>query len=143
MRFAPVIGTAALLLAGCFGSGFLHDEPLDGPWRLVAIDAREDMTLCRRLKESACVGDMLHGPTVFAAGIDDRYVVYARHPEAFPDAPQREETEFHYVIRTPGEDQPAGLKAENIKGPFNETAFEAERRRLGLPAFSIVFGDLR
>ncbi|HYC75677.1 hypothetical protein [Brevundimonas sp.] len=143
MKLAPVIGSAALLLAGCFGGGFLHDQHLDGPWRLVAVDAWEDMTLCRRLEQSACAGDMLHGPTVFAAGIDERYVVYARHPRTFPNGLERHVTEFHYVIRTPDDDRPGGLKAENIKGPFDEAAFEAERRRLGLPAFTGVFEDLR
>ncbi|MGZ9100507.1 MAG: hypothetical protein ACXW3O_12460 [Brevundimonas sp.] len=143
VRTTVAATAAAVLIAGCAPSGFVHDERLDGPWRLVAIDIREDMMLCRRLAGSDCVGDRLHGPTVYAAGIDDRFVVYARHPATFPDPPRREVSEYYYVIRTPADDQPEGLQPENIKGPFNEAAFDAERRRLALPAFSRVFEDLR
>lgn len=143
IRAAIAAGVAAAPIAGCVPSGFLHDERLDGPWRLVAIDAREDMILCRRLSGSHCVGDRLHGPTVYAAGIDHRFVVYARHPATFPDPPRRDVSEYYYVIRTRADDEPGGLRPENVKGPFNEAAFEAERRRLDLPAFSRVFEDLR
>ncbi|RYY87319.1 MAG: hypothetical protein EOO15_12245 [Chitinophagaceae bacterium] len=128
-----------------WNQGFVHDEPLGGPWRLIAVDAREDMMICRSVDESEgdCAGDMLGGPTIFAAGIDEKYVVYARHPQKWPAPPDRAVSEYYYVIRSPMEGHPAGLNGGKVQGPFDEVQFGAESKRLGLPPLSRVFEDLR
>lgn len=133
-----------LLVACSPFSGFVHDEVLDGPYRLVAVDVDEDMGVCLTSDIAAgnCVGDGLPGATVFAAGADANYVVVARHPRKWPSPPDRDVTEYYYVERTPDEAK-RGVPAENVKGPFSARQFEQERRRLGLPEFSRVFDQLR
>ena len=65
MRWASLV--SLLCLTGC-GNGFVWDEVLDGPYRLVAIDISEDMSLCRSVDTSGtCVGGGLPDATVFQA----------------------------------------------------------------------------
>ena len=65
MRWASLV--SLLCLTGC-GNGFVWDEVLDGPYRLVAIGISEDMSLCRSVDTSGtCVGDGLPDATVFQA----------------------------------------------------------------------------
>jgi len=53
-----------LALAAC-GNGFVHDEGLSGPYRLVAIDVMEQMSLCRDVGRSGdCAGDGLGGEEI-------------------------------------------------------------------------------
>jgi hypothetical protein len=128
-----------LCVAGC---GFVADEVLDGPYRLVAIDVREDMSLCRSIgTKGDCVGDGLPGPTVFQAGANSQYVVLARHPSGRNESLNRSVTEFYYVLRQANEWD--AVKPVSVMGPFNELEYRQEKTRLQLPEFSIVFGDLK
>ena len=137
-----VLSLSAVLLAACPGGfGFVHDQPLIGPYRLVAVDARDDMMLCRGLEGGGCVGDGLPGPTVFAAGGDDRYLVIARHPTDFAEPTNRAVTEYYYAARSADEGD-LGSRPK-VHGPFDEAEFDEESRRLGLPGFSVVFEDLK
>jgi hypothetical protein len=90
---------------------------------------------------SNCVGDGLPGPATFSAGIDPRYVVLARHPISGQGVLEQGVTEYYYIIRTA--DEGRGVWPGNIKGPLDQRRFEQERRRLGLPAFSITYDDLK
>ena len=130
-----------LCLGGCFG--FLHDEVLDGPYRLVAIDLPEDMMLCRSVGvEGDCVRDELPGPTVFQAGWNSEYVVVARHPRRRPEvAPNRSITEFYYIVRQTDERNPA--RPVPVIGPLSDLEYQREKGRLQLPEFSRVFSDLK
>lgn len=129
-------------LAGCLGGwGFAHDQPLIGPYRLVAVDVREDMIVCRGLASGDCVGDGLPGATVFAAGGNERYLVIARHPREFPQPADRTVTEYYFAERSADEGQPGARPT--VHGPFDRTAFAAQRRRLGLPSFTVLFEDLK
>jgi hypothetical protein len=126
-------------VAGC---GFVTDEVLDGPYRLVAIDVREDMSLCRSIDTRGdCSGDGLPGPTVFQAGANSQYIVLARHPSRRNKAPDRSVTEFYYILRQA--DEQNALKPVSVMGPFNELEYQQEKRRLQLPEFSRVFADLK
>jgi hypothetical protein len=126
-----------LLLSGC---GFIHDERLVGRYRLVAVDDRADMSLCWSLDSGDCVGDGLPGPTVFAAGFDDKYIVAAVHPHLS----QRGITQFFYVARDPAnENKDSGLPYRGIKGPFSQVEYAAESTRLRLPPFTRIFDDLK
>jgi hypothetical protein len=122
--------------------GFVQDEALDGPYRLVAIDIREDMSLCRTIgTEGDCVGDGLPGPTVFQAGSNSHYIVFARHPRRWREAPDRSVTEFYYISRKATESDV--MMPVSVSGPFNEFEFQQEKRRLQLPEFGKVFVDLK
>lgn len=120
----------------------MRDEALDGPYRLVAIDISEDMSLCRSFETNGdCVGDGLPEPTVFQAGWNSKYIVVARHPRIRSERPNRAITEFYYVVRQPNEASPS-TRIKAI-GPFNESEYRREKERLQLPDFSKVFDDLK
>jgi hypothetical protein len=136
------------LLAGCapFG-GFVHDEHLGGPYRLVAVDEMEQMGICRSVPDGSgdCVGDGLPSDTVFAAGINAQYLVAARRAtrDPFGEAPKNPGAiEYYYVVRTAGEGG-RGPPPENIVGPLTEPDFNRARQELGLPEFTRVFEELR
>ena len=125
-----IVIASLLLLSGC---GFVHDEILVARYKLVAADLKNDMSLCWSLDSGNCVGDGLPGPTVFAAGFNDKYIVVSTHP----DISNRGITQFFYVVRDrPNENKDTGLPRLGIKGPFSQIEYEAERTRLDLPAFT-------
>jgi hypothetical protein len=130
-----------LCVAGC-DSGFVRDEVLDGPYRLVAVDVPEDMMLCRPVgTKGDCLGDGLPGETVFQAGSNSEYIVVARHPRRRPEAPNRSISEFYYIVRQADEWNAA--RPVSVIGPFNELEYQQEKRRLQLPEFRRVFVDLK
>jgi len=130
-----------LCLVGCFG--FIRDEVLDGPYRLVAVDLPEDMMLCRSFgTKGDCVGDGLPGPTVFQAGWNAEYTVVACHPRRWsPERADRSITELYYVVRQADEWNSA--RPVPVIRPLNEDEYQQEKRRLRLPEFSRVFADLK
>jgi hypothetical protein len=130
-----LIWMSCLLLAGC---GFVTDERVAGPWRLVAVDSFEDTTLCRDLGEDGtCVGDGLPGPTVFSAGADERYAVLKRHPLGADGKINWSVTEYYYLRIRSEYVQPGDLV-----GPLSRSQFEAEARRLRLPPFTKTLRNL-
>jgi len=140
-RLVPTL--AAVALAGCWPlpQGFVHDETVAGPYRLVAVDSMEQMLLCRSFEGSNdCMGDGLPGETIFAAGADDRHLVLARHPREWPSPPDRRVTEYYYIVRAPDEAR-NGPRA--VRGPFTAEQFGREKVRLHLPEFSRTFEELR
>ena len=138
----PFLLPAALggsaLLSAC---GFVYDERLAGPYRLVATDVREQMMVCVDIGGGDCVGDGLPGPTIFAAGADARYLVMARHPSTDIGRPDRSVTEYYYVVRGPDE-PPRDLRA-HVVGPLSRAEFEQARGTLRLPPFTRIFDDLK
>jgi hypothetical protein len=127
-------GGLSLLLAGAaafvLSLGFVHDEVLVGPYRLVAVDIDRDMAICWSLPGGGCVGDGLPGPTVFAAGFNDDYLVAAAYPDR-----------YYYVVRSPGDSR--FPTEDEIVGPLTPAQFEQEKQRLNLPEFSRVFENLK
>jgi hypothetical protein len=130
-------------VAGCSPSGFAHDEPLVGPYRLVAVDADAEMGICWSVPKSDgdCVGDGLPTDTVYAAGYDERYLVAAVHPTARGKPINKSETNYYYVIRT--SEEQSRFPLGQIRGPLNQTQYEAAKAKLNLPEFSRVFDMLR
>jgi hypothetical protein len=128
-----------LCLPAC---GFVQNEAIDGPYRLVAVDTDKDMTLCRSVGTGGtCVGDGLPEPTVFQAGANGNYIVFARHPWKSGRQPDRSVTEFYYISRKPNEWDVA--VRVSVSGPFTEAEYREEKRRLQLPEFSKVFKNLK
>lgn len=120
MHRALVLVVFALLLGAC---GFVHDEHIDGPYRLVAIDVLEQMAVCYEV-EGGCVGRIPE--TVYAVGCNAKYLVAARHPNN-----DRSKSEYYYLTRAL--DSPLADPSASVQGPFDADAFEAESKRLGLP----------
>jgi hypothetical protein len=138
----PAASLALVLCAAGCDAGFVRDVPLDGPYRLVAVDVPEDMTLCRSVgTKGDCVGDGLPKATIFQAGADANFIVLARHPRRWPDAADRSISEFYYVVRSPGEADV--VKPIAVVGPMDEFEYDREKQKLRLPEFSKVFDDLK
>ncbi len=138
---------AALLTSGCIWDG-LYDETLVGPYRLVAVDDMASMSIMWEIPGGGRVGDGLPGPTVFAAGFDDRYLVAAVHPpvckplqaDCHDFGMRRDVTEYWYVIRQP--DEREHLPYKGIRGPFEKAHFQIVKRALNLPEFRVRFSEL-
>ena len=113
----PVGLLCTALVTAC---GSVHDQQIDGPYRLVAIDVDEQMDVCYSIQDAG-VGRI--SVTVFAVGHDASYIVAARHPSN-----NRKITEYFYLIRSL--DAPAFDPSASVRGPFSSEAFEAERARL-------------
>jgi hypothetical protein len=141
------VALMALAVSACLFDT-IHDEQLVGPYRLHAIDTMETMAILWEIPGGGLVGDGLPGPTVFAAGHNDRFLVAAVHPPVCPDigpdcsdfAMRRAVTEYWYVIRSP--DERERIPYDGIRGPFSARQFAAEKARLALPEFSIRFTEL-
>ncbi|QIK77988.1 hypothetical protein G7077_02745 [Sphingomonas piscis] len=136
--FKVIAGSAVSLLVSSCGSDFIHDERLAGPYRLVAVDTMEQMSLCRDIDPSgSCAGDGLAGETLFAAGANNRFIALAIHPNG-----DRTRTDFYYLVRSAREADDGGRGAV-LKGPLDERSFAEAKARLDLPRFSRVFSNLK
>jgi hypothetical protein len=106
--------------------GFVHDETIDGPYRVVAIDVGEEMSVCYTVDESGdCIGRI--GSTVFAVGWDHSYIVAAIHP-----GNDRSQVAYYYIVRAL--DGPLKDPGVAVRGPFSAEEFRRQSARLGLPA---------
>ena len=75
----------------------------------------------------------LVGPTVFAIGADDRFIVVKRHPgNAFGDF-DRAVTQYFIIKRKNG-----GFdeRKEGVRGPMTSTVFHQQTKELNLPPFT-------
>jgi hypothetical protein len=131
LRFFPSICAATALLAGC---GFVHDEQLDGPYRLNAVDVDSQMSVCYDLGDGDCIGRI--SETVFAVGWNSSYLVAARHPHR-----DKSKVEYFYLVRAL--DGPLIDPSVTVRGPFDLRSFEQERQRLGLPALTRELASLK
>jgi hypothetical protein len=122
----------AASLTGC--DDVKHYEVLDGPYRLVAEDRTEDMSVCYQTAPKICVSRV--DGSVFKVGFNKDYVIAARHP---PDGPgvwasaDRSKTDYFFIVRAIDgpEEGPAA-----IRGPMSAAQFEGERANYALPQFS-------
>jgi hypothetical protein len=133
MTFPHRLPIGLLCTALVTACGFVHDQKIDGPYRLVAIDVDEQMDVCYSIQD-ACVGRI--SETVFAVGHDASYIVAARHPSN-----NRKITEYFYLVRSM--DGPVADPSASVRGPFDAETFEAERIRLRLPSFDTTISNLR
>src|SRR5258706_11123606 len=120
--FSLGLFAAIAVLTGC---GFVANEDIDGPYRLVAVDVMDQMNVCYGLGDGNCIERIPR--TVFAVGWDNSYIVAARHPEN-----DKSKVEYFYIDRAVD-----GLHVDPptaVKGPFDSYSFEQERQRLALPA---------
>ena len=113
----------ALWVGAC---GFAHDERIDGPYRLVAVDSGQDMMVCHDISDGNCIG---RTPTrTIGYGFNDRFISAA--VKRTPSAP----VEYYYVDRAADNMYLNG--SEITEGPFDEQQFAALVREQGLPPIS-------
>jgi len=135
MNCSKVIGCLfALGIAGC-SRWSLDTEWKSGDYRLIAIDAEEQMALIR-----ASDGQTLVESTVFAVGADANFIVLKQHPSSSSDEDfDRNITQYFVVQRFTG-DYKSQMKL--VRGPLSKLEFERLKKESGLPEFSKVFKSL-
>ncbi len=84
----------------------------------------------------------LVGPTVFAVGADDRYIVVQQHPatDGFGHY-NREVTNYFIIDRTDSSD--IRERKRGVSGPLSDQDFREKSAALKLPPFQKVFRDLQ
>ena len=95
-----------------------HDERLDGPYFLHAMEGNYNMSLAYGSENGFRISRI--GSTVFAVGWNDDYFVVQRHPDGIKAITQ------YYIIKRGNENNhsvPSGL----ILGPFNKLEFMKEK----------------
>jgi hypothetical protein len=124
-------------LVGCSlaGLGDAYYEKLVGPYILVAVDTRDQLTVSRAEGDGVSSGRI--GPTVTAAGWNNRYVVAATRPKKRPG-----ESESYYILDIT-KDVAVGDQFAAVIGPLSWEEFAKLKAELGLPDFVRVFPDLR
>jgi len=121
------------LLSGCFAFS-AYDKPIDGPYRLVAVDTMDQMSVAYDLGDGASIGRI--SATVFAVGWSKDFIVAKRHP-----AGNRTVTEYYYLTRSA--DSKYADPSVSVTGPLTEAAFSARKSALGLPGFTIEIRSLK
>lgn len=128
MRFLHVVVTLfiSLLIAGC---GFVHDERITGPYRLIAVDTDSQMSICYGLEDGSAIGRI--GETVFEYGFDKRFIVAKQHPG-------NNQSVTNYFFLDMSKDSKYAEPSDSVTGPLGKKEFEKATRRLNLPKFSHV-----
>lgn len=113
-----------VLLTAC--GGFVHDERIDGPYRLVAIDTPSDMHVCYDMGHGDCHGRT--PSTVTGYGFNDRWITATVQRNSGSQA------EYYFIDRLADR---RGLNAADItQGPLTREEFDVRAREIGLPAIS-------
>ncbi len=121
---------SVLLVSGC---GFVHDEHITGPYRLIAVDVDNQMSISYDLGDGSAVGRI--NETVFAFGFDERFIVAKQNPNG-----DRSVTNFFYLDMT--KDSKYADPTDSVTGPLTEKEFESEAKLLNLPKFSRILTAL-
>jgi len=128
MKGKALLVVSVLALVAC-SKWSIDTEWKSGEFRLIAVDAKSQMTLIHQDSPVSLVG-----PTVFAAGADAKHIVLKQHPALDAGATRFDRSITSYFII--GRDK-------SVRGPLKKEEFEALRTSLSLPAFTKVFEDLQ
>jgi nitrous oxide reductase accessory protein NosL len=122
---------ATLLISGC---GFVHDEHLTGPYRLIAVETLDQMDISYGFPSGNTVGRIPE--TVFSVGWNSRYLVAKQHPKK-----DRSITHFYYLDMS--RDSTDADPSASVTGPLSESEFLRKRAELGLPEFTRTIKSLQ
>jgi len=92
------------------------------------------MSVSYDLGDGASIGRI--GAKVFAVGWSKDFIVAKRHP-----AKHRTVTEYFYLTRSA--DSKYSDPSVSVSGPFSEAEFNAGKKALGLPDFTVEFSSLK
>ena len=126
----------AFLIVGC-DRWFLDTYWRSGNFRLVAVDSPGQMALI----ESGEKGEELVGPTIYAVGSDERFVIVAQHPAKNRFGDCDKSVTYYYIINRDPDGGP--FKSERVRGPLSKPDFDALSASLSLPTLTKVFNELK
>ena len=136
-----------VLLAGCDALSKIDPdvEWRHGPYALTAIDTETQMELSMDTDDPGptVLPDRIRlvGPTVFAVGINDHYVVVKQHPSADGLRFNRAVTNY-YVVDRATESAKRKWRKPQVIGPLSKAEFDRLARIQPMPAFSKTFTRL-
>jgi hypothetical protein len=120
-------GISASMMLALLGCGFSHEDHIDGPYYLVAVDTQKEMDVSYKVDDGSYVGRI--PSTVFSFGWNANYIVAKRHP---PESPSK--IDYYYLIRKlDGVYKDANV---SVRGPLSEHEFSKVSKEIGLPEFS-------
>ena len=125
------IALSSSLLAGC---GFVHDEHITGPYRLIAVDLDSQMSVSYDLGGGSAVGRI--NETVFSYGFDQKYIVAKQHPN-------NDKTVVHYFYLDMAKDSKYAEPSDSVTGPLNKAEFKAAAIKFSLPKFTRIITNLQ
>ena len=111
----------AVTLSSCF-AGEVKNQKIDGPYRLIAIDSSQDMSISYALDKGDAIGRI--GPTVLSYGFNQDYIVGMTKDS-------HGVAQYFYIVRSL--DGPYVDPSVSVHGPFSAKAFAVETVRLKLP----------
>ena len=120
--------TLAVALSSCFG-GEVKNQKIDGPYRLIAIDSSEDMSISYALDKGDAIGRV--GPTVLSYGFNRDFIVGMTKDGHGAG-------QYFYIVRSL--DGPYVDPSVTVRGPFSAKAFAVETVRLKLPRIDHATG---
>jgi len=140
-RFWIFSGIAAALILGSWVF-FLHlwNDAYwnDGRYTLVAVARLTAMNLSYNEGEYFT---QLVGPTIYAVGANERYVVVKQHPlDDKTGIPNRAITHFYLIARISSDE--ADERQKGIRGPLTKAEFDNLSKTFSLPQFSKIFPEL-
>lgn len=141
VRFWILTGLAAALILGSW-IFFLHYWKdvywSDERYSLVALDSPAQMNLS--FYDEGYYSELV-GPTVYAIGANEQYLVLKQHPlNKAPTSTSGGLTNFYIILRTPSADFEDRQKG--VRGPLTQDEFEKLSATLSLPKFSKTFREL-
>ena len=116
----------ALFLSSCGSGDFVK---LNDRFALWATDDRADMSLCFLEFGQYWVGVV--GPCIFAAGVDDNFIILKEHPATL-DGINRKVT-LYYILPLKNSINSVEEAREKVIGPLTKKEFGIERRQHRLP----------
>ena len=140
-RFWILAGLAAALILGSW-IFFLHYWKdvywSDERYSLVALDSPAEMNLS--YYDEGYYSELV-GPTVYAIGANEQYLVLKQHPfQKAPSSANRGITNYYIIMRTPSSD--FEVRQKGVRGPLTQDEFDKLSTTLSLPKFSKTFREL-
>ena len=128
----------ALFLSSCGSGDFVK---LNDRFALWATDDRADMSLCFLEFGQYWVGVV--GPCIFAAGVDDNFIILKEHPTTLNRINRK--ITLYYILPLKDSIDSVEEAREKIIGPLTERGFGIARRQHRVDRsldFTVVFSDL-
>ncbi|MEM6414513.1 MAG: hypothetical protein AAF720_07630 [Pseudomonadota bacterium] len=119
-------------LTGC--SSPVYDEPITGPYRLIAADRIDQLHVCYDLGNGGCLGKI--PATTFSVGYGHTYLV------AKVNSGSIQNPDIHYYHLDMTVDDMYKNADEITIGPLTEDQYLEAKASLNLPEFSITIDQL-
>ncbi len=140
MKRTIVYAFALFCLTGC--QDLAVKKNVIGNYYLTAADVPDGTCLSYHTSKDDPIYSWLIGPTVFAVGYNNDFMIIKQHPSTFPYAPDKKVTNY-YIL--PIKKEMDWQTKNGLLGPMTLEHFNNTRKELNIPdgvTFTIVMKDL-